>query len=76
LDLANKNLPCLDPTSLNTTLSFLKFLKNFIKNEEELQRLIKIIKEKPEIKEFFDGKLTPEQEINSYMDELRTFLYE
>ncbi len=75
-DLANKNLPVLDATALNTNISFIKFLKNFIKNEEELQRLIKNIKEKQEIKDFFDGKITPEQEINGYMEELKNFLCE
>jgi len=76
LDLANKNLPVLDATSLNTNISFLKFLKNFIKNEEELQRLIKTIKEKEEIKDYFDRKITPESEINGFMEELKNFLFE
>ena len=76
LDLANKNLPVLDATALNTNISFLKFLKNFIKNEEELQRLIKNIKEKQEVKDFFDGNISPEQEINGYMEELKSFLFE
>ncbi len=76
LELANKNLPCLDPTALNTNISFLKFLKNFIKNDEEMQRLINNIKEKQEIIDFFDGKITPEQEIFGYMEELKVFLFE
>lgn len=74
VELANKNLPFLDPTYLNTNISFMKFLKNFIKNEEELNRLIKIFKEKKEVKEYFDGKLTPDPDIIGYMEELKNFL--
>jgi len=74
LDLSLKNLPFLDSTSLNTHISFIKFLRNFIKNEEELQRLIKQVKEKDEIKQYLDGYLTPEGDNLGYLEELKNLL--
>ena len=76
VELSNKNLPCLDVTSLNTTISYLKFLKNFIKNEEEVQKLVKTIKDKNEIQDYIQGNKTPEADIQNYIEELKTLLAE